>query len=60
MDMDSNGKIYWNEFLSATISQAIFLKEENLIEAFNNFDKTKKGYFDLQDLKDVIDDPSLS
>jgi len=38
MDIDDNGKIYWNEFLAATISQAIFLKEENLIEAFNNFD----------------------
>jgi Ca2+-binding EF-hand superfamily protein len=38
MDIDENGKIYWNEFLAATISQAIFLKEENLKEAFNNFD----------------------
>ena len=38
MDVDQNGRIYWNEFLAATISQAIFLKEENLKEAFNSFD----------------------
>lgn len=60
MDLDENGKIYWNEFLAATISQAIFLKEENLKEAFANFDQERKGYFDLQDLKDSLGDPDLS
>ena len=38
MDLDEDKRIYWNEFLAATISQAIFLKEENLREAFQNFD----------------------
>jgi Ca2+-binding EF-hand superfamily protein len=47
MDLDEDGKIYWNEFLAATISQAIFLKEENLKEAFLYFDKEGKGYFDV-------------
>lgn len=51
IDLDENGRIYWNEFLAATISQAIFLKEENLKEAFNNFDQSRKGYFDIEDLK---------
>lgn len=59
MDMDENGRVYWNEFLAATISQAIFLKEENLKEAFNNFDQGRKGYFDLDDLKTVLADPDL-
>ena len=47
MDLDEDKRIYWNEFLAATISQAIFLKEENLKEAFSNFDHDRKGYFDL-------------
>lgn len=51
MDINESGKIYWNEFLAATISQAIFMKEENLLEAFNNFDKERKGYFNLSDLR---------
>ena len=59
IDVDSNGKIYWNEFLAATISQAIYLKEENLREAFNNFDKEKRGFFDLEDLKTTLADPGL-
>mmetsp|Transcript_13673 Transcript_13673/g.13395 ORF Transcript_13673/g.13395 Transcript_13673/m.13395 type:complete len:101 (+) Transcript_13673:1259-1561(+) len=59
IDIDMNGKIYWNEFLAATISHAIYLKEENLREAFNNFDKEKKGYFDLDNLKNVLEDPGL-
>ena len=25
MDLDQNGKVYWSEFLSATISQTVFL-----------------------------------
>lgn len=46
--------------MAATISQAIFLKEENLIEAFNNFDQAKKGYFGVEDLKSVLSDPDLA
>lgn len=60
MDLDENGRIYYNEFLAATISQAIFLKEENLKEAFNNFDQTRKGYFDIEDLKNALGDSDLS
>lgn len=60
MDLDDNGKIYWNEFLAATISQAIFLKEENLKEAFNHFDQKRKGYFDLDDLQKALGDPDLA
>ena len=57
MDMDSNNKVYWSEFLTATISHAIYLREDNLKEAFNNFDKEKKGYFDLSDMKSCLCDP---
>lgn len=59
MDEDQNGRIYWNEFLAATVSQAIFLKEENLKEAFNSFDESKKGWFNKEDLKNKLYDPDL-
>jgi Ca2+-binding EF-hand superfamily protein len=59
MDLDENGRIYWNEFLASTISQAIFLKEDNMKEAFNNFDSQRKGYFDINDLKKSLGDPDL-
>ena len=60
MDVDENGKVYWNEFLAATISQAIFLKEENLKEAFNSFDTEKKGWFTYEDLRNKLHDPELN
>lgn len=59
IDVDKNGKIFWNEFLAATISQSIYLKDDNLKEAFNNFDHDRDGYFDLENLKDALSDPSL-
>jgi Ca2+-binding EF-hand superfamily protein len=54
MDLDQNGKVYWSEFLSATISQTVFLKEENLKEAFSKFDTEKKGHFGVDDLMKVF------
>lgn len=60
MDVDENGRIYWNEFLAATVSSAIFLKEENLREAFNSFDVKKKGFFTKEDLRDKLYDPDLN
>ena len=59
MDLDGNGKIYWNEFLTATISQSIYLKEENLREAFGNFDREKKGYFEREDLQKLFEESTL-
>ncbi len=56
IDVDQNGKIFWNEFLAATISQAIYLKEANLKEAFNNFDQQKKGFFGINEIVSALDD----
>ncbi len=36
------------------------MKEENLREAFNFLDSEKKGYFDLNDLAKLLDDPDLN
>lgn len=36
------------------------MKEENLKEAFNNFDQNRKGYFDIEDLKMSLGDPDFT
>lgn len=60
MDIDGNGKVHWNEFLSCIISQRVLIRTENLREAFNFFDRESKGYFTNKDFKIVIGDPYLS
>lgn len=60
VDIDGNGKIHWNEFLSSIINQAIINRPENMQEAFNFFDRDQKGYFTAQDFKTAIGDPYLS
>lgn len=60
MDIDGNGRVYWNEFLSAIINHSIFLKEENLREAFTFLDRDGKGFFTAQDFKIAIGDQHLS
>lgn len=60
MDIDGNGKVHWNEFLSCIISQKVLIRIENLREAFNFFDRESKGYFKSEDFKTAIGDPYLS
>ena len=51
MDLDGNGIVYWNEFLSTVITTSIVNREENLREIYYFFDRTRKGYFDGEDFK---------
>jgi Ca2+-binding EF-hand superfamily protein len=60
MDIDGNGLVHWNEFLSVVISQTIIMKEENLKEVYFFFDRDNKGYFNGNDFKKAIADPYLS
>jgi Ca2+-binding EF-hand superfamily protein len=60
MDIDGNGVIHWNEFLSTMMYQTMFTKEANLKEAYLFFDTQKKGYFDIDDFKNAIVDPHLT
>lgn len=60
MDIDGNGKVYWNEFLSSIINHSIFMKEENLRQAFAFLDRDGKNFFTAQDFKLAIGDQYLS
>eukprot|EP00349_Pseudokeronopsis_sp_Brazil_P000924 CAMPEP_0202961996 /NCGR_PEP_ID=MMETSP1396-20130829/6091_1 /ASSEMBLY_ACC=CAM_ASM_000872 /TAXON_ID= /ORGANISM="Pseudokeronopsis sp., Strain Brazil" /LENGTH=102 /DNA_ID=CAMNT_0049682263 /DNA_START=1207 /DNA_END=1515 /DNA_ORIENTATION=+ len=60
IDIDQNKKIFWNEFFAASLSAKFYLTEENMKFAFNFFDREKKGYFELEDLRAVTKETSLS
>lgn len=44
LDLDDNGKIYYSEFLAATVHSATILKEENLKSAFIFIEKVRYFY----------------
>lgn len=60
LDLDGNGKVHWNEFLSCMITQNIFKRDDNLYEVFSFFDRDNKGYFTSDDFKTAIGDQYLS
>lgn len=54
MDVDKNGFIEYQEFISATISKEKILIEENLKRSFEMFDKDKNGKITPLELKLVL------
>jgi len=54
VDIDRNGFIEYQEFISATFSKKKILTEENLTRAFDMFDKDKSGKISSEELKIVL------
>ncbi|CAM9168321.1 unnamed protein product [Discosporangium mesarthrocarpum] len=50
VDMDGNHRLDYNEFLAATLEKVVFLRDENLLKAFNHFDFEGKGHISCADL----------
>lgn len=44
MDMNNNGEIEYNEFLTAAAKKDILLTDENLLQAFAKLDSNKDGF----------------
>ena len=44
MDMNNNGEIEYNEFLTAAANKDMLLKDENLWQAFSKMDTNRDGY----------------
>ncbi len=42
-DTDNSGTINYTEFIAATLEQSLFLKEQNLRNAFKMFDVNQDG-----------------
>lgn len=54
IDLDQNGFIEYEEFLSATIEKSIFLSEINLKQAFDLFDIDKGGSISPDEVRNII------
>lgn len=54
MDIDQNNFIDYTEFLASAIDENIFLQEDNILNAFNAFDKDKSGKISASELKEVF------
>lgn len=54
VDIDGNGFIEYQEFISATFSKKKILTEDNLKRAFDMFDKDKSGKISSEELKIVL------
>ena len=54
IDVDKNGYIEYQEFISATISKEKILTEENLTRSFEMFDKDNNGKITPLELKLVL------
>ena len=53
-DTDNSGTINYTEFLAATMEQNLYLKEENLRNAFRMFDKDGSGKISVEEVKSIL------
>lgn len=53
-DTDSSGTINYTEFIAATLEQEVYMKEENLRNAFRMFDKDGSGKISAEEMRDVL------
>jgi calcium-dependent protein kinase len=53
-DTDSSGSINYTEFIAATMEQKMYLKEENLRNAFKMFDKDGSGKISIEEMKNAL------
>ena len=54
LDADQNGKIDYTEFISATMQESDYLKQERLSETFATFDKDHSGKINKKELLEVL------
>eukprot|EP00830_Metopus_es_P016095 TRINITY_DN4873_c0_g1_i1.p1 TRINITY_DN4873_c0_g1~~TRINITY_DN4873_c0_g1_i1.p1 ORF type:complete len:354 (-),score=73.68 TRINITY_DN4873_c0_g1_i1:9-1070(-) len=54
VDLNKNGVIDYNEFIVANLKRVQITSEANLKEAFGFFDLRKRGYIDIDDLRQVF------
>ena len=54
IDIDKSGTVEYSEFVAAGVKKELILKEQNLRESFDFFDKNKNGLINLEDLRVVF------
>lgn len=58
-DTDNSGTINYTEFLAATMDAQIFMREENLRQAFMMFDKDGSGQIDASEIRALLEGEDL-
>ena len=60
MDQDGNGKIDFNEFITAAVEQFSYFREEELLETFRVIDLDGSGKLSKQEIKQVMKKDNVS
>ena len=60
MDQDGNGKIDFNEFITAAVEQFSYFREEELLETFRVIDLDGSGKLSKQEIKQVMKKDKVS
>lgn len=53
-DLDGSGEISYCEFIAATVSEELFLREDYVEHAFKMFDKDRNGYIEKEEFLIVL------
>jgi calcium-dependent protein kinase len=53
-DTDNTGTVGYTEFITATIEQYTYMKQEKLLEAFKTFDKDNSGKISKEEIKNTL------
>jgi calcium-dependent protein kinase len=59
VDIDNNGAIDYNEFLTATMDRDKITNTKNLEITFKNFDKDGSGQISLNEIKSIFNNPKI-
>ena len=59
VDIDNNGVIDYNEFLTATMDRDKLTSKKNLEITFKNFDKDNSGKISLNEIKSIFNNPKI-
>lgn len=53
-DLDGNGTLNYDEFVTIAVHLKRINSDEQLKQAFNSFDKNKSGYIEFEELKEAL------
>ena len=51
MDLDRDGQVDYGEFVAATVSSSLIIREENLLRAFELFDSDGSGFLTPEEIE---------